>query len=95
MNEISDEEYSQLNQQDRLRLTRIGHLMVDIRTGKVHPKSSMAFKNVENILNANPQWNFEMMGEYGPNVSWQIVNEVMKKYKLSRHAVGDALYHYY
>jgi hypothetical protein len=89
---VSDDQLTslttQLRHKDRLALMELGRLMVAVRNGSVDPKLSMAYKNVDNILNANPEWTFEDMGEHRPNKSWRTVDEVIQRYKLSFRELG-------
>jgi hypothetical protein len=79
---------NQLRHKDQLALIELGRLIMALRNGSIDPKLSMAYKNVDNILNANPEWTFEEMGEHRPNKSWRIVDEVIQRYKLSFHELG-------
>lgn len=80
---------SQLKDKDRLALIGIARLMVAIRNGSVdRPKLSMAYKNVDNILNAHPEWTFEEMGEHRPNKSWRIVDQVIGQFGTGFHELG-------
>jgi hypothetical protein len=89
---VSDDQLTsvtnQLRHKDRLALMGLGRLMVAIRNGSADHKLSMAYKNVENILNANPEWTFEDMGARRPNKSWRVVDEVLRRYELSFRELG-------
>ena len=87
----SDDQLSvtnQLRHKDRLALMGLGRLMAAVRNGSVDRKLSMAYTNVENILNANQEWTFKDMGEQRPNKSWRVVDEVLRRYELSFRELG-------